>query len=61
MLPYQSSSQKKLNQPLGFVIRSNSCPVIPYNLHRDSVDKRQVCDTVQQYETLCSYRGTLLH
>ena len=32
-----------------------SCPVIPYDLHRDSLNKRQVCDTAKQYETFGCY------
>ena len=28
-------------------------PIVPYNLHRDFVNKRQLCNTAQQYETTC--------
>ena len=33
--------------------------MVPYDLHRDSVNKRHVCDTAKQYETFGCYSATL--
>ena len=38
---------------------SSICPVIPYDCHRVSVKKRQVCDTAYQYETFGCYSATI--
>ena len=38
---------------------STICPVVTYDLHRDSAIRIQVCDTVQKYETFGCYSVTI--
>ena len=51
---------KNWNHPLCFNLSSSWHLVILYDLHRDSVDKRQVFNTEQQYETSGCYSAELL-
>ena len=58
-ISYLGGPKKMCNEK--FVdVRTNICTFISYDLRRDSVNNRQLCDTAYQYATFGCYSATLL-